>query len=138
MKSMTWRKSSAVGAIGALVVLTGCKTDHLVFTTYTKVGVEVAAVDVQPSHATLGYKRFEGAIIPVDVGRKGDDDAPKTSEDMKKKVASVYAEMDVENGWFKGIDISQVFATGKAATTYIETEFEKIELPEPETPSDPR
>ena len=82
-------------------LLTGCATGQLTFLTYTKVGLDVSTTEQQPTAAVFGYKRFEGAIIPVD----------KTDEEA----ASVYASIDLENHWLCGLDVVQLFATGKAA-----------------------
>ena len=90
----------------AAVLLCGCQSDHLLFSTYTKVGIDIASVGGTPTRATFGYKRFEGAIIPVD---------PNTAKGQAEDVKSVYAAMALTNGWLTGLSIVQVFATGEAA-----------------------
>lgn len=108
--SVERRRSLAATALLSLLAF-GCATDHLVFTTYTKVGIDVSSVDGQPAQAVMGYKRFEGAILPVDVANENQE-AP-----------SVFAGSIVRNGWFS-LDITQVFATGKAAEqAAADTEF---------------
>ncbi|MCR9093060.1 MAG: hypothetical protein NXI30_02475 [bacterium] len=91
----------------ALFSASGCSvsSDSLIFTTYTKVGLDVSATDGTPTEAVFGYKRFEGAIVPVDET----SDEPATH--------SVFAGLCIENSWLGGLDIHQVFATGAAAET---------------------
>jgi hypothetical protein len=60
-------------------------------------------------NGTFGYKRFEGAIIPVDPA--------KVDKDGKPQMASVFAGIAIKNSWLDGLDIAQVFGTGKAAST---------------------
>jgi len=106
------RRWLPVAALAALASVSGCKSNHLIFTTYTKVGLDVSTTDGQPTSALFGYKRFEGAIIPVDVDEQemvGDPEIPKDAR-------SVYAAIDLENSWLQGLKIYQVFATGEAAT----------------------
>ena len=91
---------ACLGLIG-----TGCHNDALVFTTYTKVGLHASATGNTPNNLMFGYKRFEGAIIPVDPTKPESD------------VASVYAAISLTNGWFSGIHLQQVFATGDAAVS---------------------
>jgi hypothetical protein len=79
----------------------GCATGSLAFVTYTKIGLDVSATDSQPTAALFGYKRFEGAIVPVDGG--------------EEEAMSIYAAIDLENHWLCGLDVVQVFATGQAA-----------------------
>ena len=93
-------------AASSVMAITGCKSNDLVFTTYTKVGLHITAVDSTPTSLIFGYKRFEGAIIPVDR-----DKATGKPED----VGSVYAAMAITNAWLKGLSIQQSFATGDAA-----------------------
>lgn len=94
----------------AVVSLTpGCgSTNHLVFTTHTKAGLDITATNGTPSGLMFGYKRFEGAIVPVDT--KG-----ALAAGQEPKMMSIYASLDLNNGWFQGISIFQVFATGRAA-----------------------
>ncbi len=88
-----------------LLAAAGCHNDALVFTTYTKVGLHASATGNTPNNLMFGYKRFEGAIIPVDPTKPESD------------VASVYAAISLTNGWFSGIQLQQVFATGDAAVS---------------------
>jgi len=62
------RRLSTVGVVLLAGLLSGCRTGtHLLFfTTYTKVGLDISAVNGTPTQALFGYKRFEGAIVPVD------------------------------------------------------------------------
>ena len=83
----------------------GCHNDALVFTTYTKVGLHASATGNTPNNLMFGYKRFEGAIIPIDPAN------------TNSEVASVYAAISLTNGWFSGIHLQQVFATGDAAVS---------------------
>ncbi len=43
-----------------------CSNTHLIFATYTKVGLHIGMSNQVPTEAVFAYKRFEGAIIPVD------------------------------------------------------------------------
>ena len=88
------------------LTLCSCANDHLAFTTFTKVGLDISAAESTPTSAMFGYKRFEGALIPVD---------PKDTDIDPGDVHSVYAAIDLNNQWLGGIDIKQVFATGEAA-----------------------
>jgi hypothetical protein len=90
----------------------GCQTDHLVFTTYTKAGLDISATDAQPTQLMLGYKRYEGAIVPVEL--------PKVEDAEEGEAMSVYAAMELNNEWFGGLEIMQIFATGKAAVNAAE------------------
>jgi len=110
-------KSIAIAGTACLtVILAACTTDHLAFTTYTKVGLDISSIEKAPAQMTFGYKRYEGAIVPVGVDnsqvavRNGD---PKTK--LPNDVASVYAEMFIDNSWLRGLTIKQKFATGEAA-----------------------
>lgn len=97
-----------MGACVVMMLLAGCGK-RLLFTTYTKVGLDISTADGQTPNAVFGYKRFEGAIIPVDP-----DKATQATSDQPG-VASVYGAMDLKNEWFGGLRLFQVFATGKAA-----------------------
>lgn len=79
---------------------------NLVFATFTKTGLDISATGGTPTSAMFGYKRFEGAIIPVD---------PETSTGAETDAHSVFAAMELNNDWLSGLDILQVFATGDAA-----------------------
>lgn len=93
-------------AVLVIAACTGCKATHLLFTTYTKVGLEVTATGGQPSSAVFGYKRFEGAIVPVD---------PANKDGAAEDVVSLFSAIDVENNWMSGLDVFQIVATGEAA-----------------------
>ncbi len=90
----------------AALVAAGCGTNTLVFTTYTNLGLDVSAANGTPTKAVLGYKRFEGAIIPVD---------PSKRTATEGDAMSVYAAIDMRNQWLDGLTVLQVFATGDAA-----------------------
>lgn len=98
--------SRAIMASLLSLALTGCANRHLFFSTYTKVGVDVTVEGQIPRQAVFGYKRFEGAIIPVKV------------ESGEPELASVYAGIRLSNTWTKGVQICQVFATGAAAASW--------------------
>lgn len=91
-----------------MVLVTGCAQDKLFFSTYTKFGISASAVGGQPVDLSMGYNRFEGAVIPIEQDEQGGvpDEAP-----------SVFATIDIDNRWFNGITAIQVFATGDAAIT---------------------
>lgn len=91
-----------------LAITAGCASDqHLVFTTSTKFGVDITAADGSTTGLMFGYKRFEGAYVPVDPNHVDDEGNP----DMP----SLLAVLDLENGWLSGVDVFQLFATGTAA-----------------------
>lgn len=90
---------------------TGTQRRPLIFTTSTKVGLDLSATGGVLNNATFGYKRFEGAILPV---------RPENSEDcgsppVPKDAPSVFAAIDLENSWLSGIKLFELFATGQAA-----------------------
>lgn len=89
-----------------LLVTLGCSSNRLIFTTYTKLGIDVSASNGTTTGAMLGYKRFEGALIPVD---------PAKATGEAGDIGSVLAVLDFDNGWFQGMKLFQIFATGKAA-----------------------
>jgi len=61
------RLSTAVVVLLLTGLLSGCRTsNHLLFMTYTKMGLDISTVNGTPTQALFGYKRFEGAIVPVD------------------------------------------------------------------------
>lgn len=92
--------------LATTALLCGCQSNDLVFTTYTKVGLHISAVDSTPTSVNFGYKRFEGAIIPVN---------RETATGKPEEAASLYAGMAVTNSWLRGLYIRQSFATGEAA-----------------------
>ena len=100
------RKLSMFSILLAAIALGGCRSQHLVFTTYTKVGLDVSTTNGQLANGTFGYKRFEGAIIPVD-----ESSTAGNPEDAK----SVFAGIAIRNGWLRGLELRQVFGTGQAA-----------------------
>ena len=107
--SLRWMMT-AIGA-GLLFLVAGCGTRNLLFTTYTTIGLDVSATDAKPTKAMFGFKRFEGAIIPVNPQQEQDNnDGTKKGPD----VASVYAAIDLDNHW-TGLTVCQVFATGQPA-----------------------
>jgi hypothetical protein len=89
-----------------LAALPACQSDRLVFTTYSKIGLDVSSVNGTTAGFMLGYKRFEGALIPVDMS--------KVSH-QPSDLMPVYASLIMRNGWFQGLKVSQFFATGDAA-----------------------
>ncbi len=112
------RRQIAAALAAALAAGTGpgCSTgtgEHLIFTTYTKVGVDISAVNQTPTEAVFGYKRFEGAIVPVDPG-----------DTTKPEAHSVFAGLCARNNWLTGLKIAQVFATGAAAVDIASSEAE--------------
>jgi len=102
--------------VSLLLGLCACASDSLIFTTYTKVGLDISATNQVPTQANFGYKRFEGAIIPVDIENST---AVESTADEESKLPSdaksVYAEVFVKNSWVQGLTIKQRFATGAAA-----------------------
>jgi hypothetical protein len=101
-------------AAGAcLVFLTpACAPRSLIFTTYTTVGLDISATDAKPTKAVLGYKRFEGAIVPV-------DPEARDAAGAEREAMSVYAAVAMSNTWLNGLDLTQAFATGPAAVNAV-------------------
>ena len=101
------KKPLSLGAIAAVcLTTTGCTPRHLVFTTYTRFGVNITAAGDVPTNLAFGYKRFEGVIIPVD---------PANADGTNPALPSVRATLDLTNRWFNGLTLEQTFSTGKAA-----------------------
>lgn len=97
------RMVAEVSVLAAVILFAAGCGSSLIFTTYSKVGLDMSVANGAPAEAVFGYKRFEGAILPVDPSRP-------------KEIGSVFAGMQVDNGWVDGLCIDQVFATGGAAT----------------------
>jgi hypothetical protein len=93
-------------ALLALALLPACQSDRLTFTTYTKFGLDLSATNGTTTGLMFGYKRFEGALIPVDMSKATGAD---------KDLMPVFAAIDLTNSWFGGIKLVQMFATGTAA-----------------------
>lgn len=100
---------AGVRLLAVVLTTTGCANGMLTFATYTKVGVNIAAADGQPTNLSMGYDRYEGALIPVVVD--GDGDKPVVLD----QAPSVFACFGMYNGWFQGLNLAQSFATGDAA-----------------------
>jgi len=101
-----------------LLGLLGCNSGKLFFTTYTKFGLDVSVTNLKPTQAMFGFKRFEGAIIPVEVKKaekEGANGGAESASDEEPEAMSVFAAIEVKNSWIKGLKIRQVFATGPAA-----------------------
>lgn len=99
-------------ALGMIALLCGCQSKQLVFTTYTKTGLSITAIGELPNNFMFGYKRFEGAIIPVD---------PTKATNGSPEMPSVFARIGITNHWWKGVHLSQEFSTGIAAEQVSET-----------------
>lgn len=118
-----------LAAMPLLLVLGGCSSGSLFFSTYTKVGLDMSITDGVPTQAMFGIKRFEGAIIPVkEPDEVSGDEADASSgtgpgssgntnpaTNQEKEAMSVFAAIELENSWISGLKIRQVFATGPAA-----------------------
>lgn len=100
MKRLFW-------ALLVSALLMGCEATHLAQASYTKIGLEVSSTGTQPTSAVFGYKRFEGAFIPVDPGSEDD-------------IMSVLSYSEVENGWTNGLEVYHIFGTGAAATLAVQ------------------
>ena len=113
-------RTRALARLGGLALLTalagGCATDHLIFTTYTKVGLDITVAEGTPTEAVFGYKRFEGAIVPVN------------PEEDTTDLSSIYAGICVENSWIQGLEVGQVFATGTAAENMAESAIDSADV----------
>lgn len=98
--------------------LSGCQMRRLVFATYTKGGLDVTFADTTPGQIVFGYKRFEGAIVPVAITTVDKDDENTENNDDQsndKPMAALFAAVKVDANWADGLKIYQDFATGDAA-----------------------
>lgn len=96
------------------LLVAGCsifKEDHLIMSTYTRIGLHVTSTDGKPTGAQFGYKRFEGAIIPVNP----EDTEVVDGKQQEKDVMSTFSTAQVDNSWIKGLTVRQLFGTGQAA-----------------------
>lgn len=98
-----------LAALGALV-LGGCHSNKLVFTTQTSLGLDISGTGEIPNKASLSYGRFEVAYVP----RKSDNTAQ-----------SIYGgiDADVKFGLPPKYLVKQTFATGQAATNAVSQGF---------------
>ncbi len=101
-------RCTAAVIVAASASLAGCTSKYMTVTTFSKVGIDVTAgpASVVPP-AVVGYKRFEGAIIPVDPAHVTDEASPDAP--------SVFTLFAMRNDWLGGVRIYQAFATGHAA-----------------------
>jgi hypothetical protein len=84
-----------------LLGLAGCSSHSLYFGTDTSTGLKVSGTQAAPTDVSFSYQRTEIAIIPP----KADGGAH-----------SVYGGIDHDYSWSEGYVLTQVFATGAAAT----------------------
>lgn len=116
-------KPLVLGAVGsALVFANGC-TNALVFTTSTVTAIDINAVENGQQTLTVGYKRFEGVVMPV----REDKDTCVTCDHrpVRKRAYSVISALRYDTGGLlpenlggndvNGTHIKSVFATGNAA-----------------------
>ncbi len=106
---MRWRSHVAVVALGIAIVLTSGCTKTMMFSTATKVGLDISQRADQVVDMTLGYDRVEVVSIPV----KPDTDATGTDDTY-----SVLGIFDLRYGNpFAGqpLTLNQFFGTGAAA-----------------------
>jgi len=95
-----------IALIASLLLACACyppSSRMLIFTTYTKLGLDVSVMGGTPGEVVVGYKRFEGAIVPVKEG------------DPQGEAPSVFASLDLKSEWLAGLCIRQAFATGEAS-----------------------
>lgn len=102
----------AVPAVLALCTIASCSGDAqprmLLFTTGTVIGIEASAAEGAEQHFIVGFKRFEGAIVPA---------VPDGKFDPRDEAYSVFATIGFSTGLGKPTEIVQVFGTGRAAET---------------------
>jgi len=108
---MQWKRNelAAILLVAAWLVIcvSGCGR-HLIFTTYTTIGVEVKGVNNVPTALRLAFKRFEGAVVPVDPSERDENG-------NEREMHSVVSGLDFKQSAFR-TQVAQVFATGDAAT----------------------
>lgn len=95
------------GVVILLLPLAGCAR-NLIFSTYTTIGFELKGESEIPTSVRLAYKRFAGAVVPVD-------------PQLDDPAHSVVAIIDAEQSWWR-VRVNQVFATGAAADQAAHTE----------------
>jgi len=127
--------------LAAAILLAGCANPSVVFVTGTSIGIEATAEEGTEQRVVLGYKRFEGAVIPTTYeepvnkknGATNSENATpigegtneslspsngskpeKIKRKLREKPYSVYAALGLDNGFF-ATSVYQVYATGDAA-----------------------
>jgi len=101
----------------ALLVLTGCAAPmptHLIFYQSSILGVDVAtSADSSTVHATMGYDRQTGTIIPKSRVKTLSEDRGAPREEVEAMSVVSRARIKVE--WLAPSEICERFATGYAA-----------------------
>lgn len=104
----------------AALALAGCSTNTVVFTTATRLGVEINSTEPGQQGAHVGYERFEGAIMPMVATDK------EQAESRLDEAYPIYSRHYFHIGSLKpkflggegrGIVVIQAFATGAQSTT---------------------
>ena len=96
-------------------LLTGCATpSHLVFHQSTSIGADAAAnMDTGQVHVAFGYDRQTNTIIPKTKTRREMDDPEGEGEEQE--AMSVVSASEVKIKWLGLHEVTEQFATGKAA-----------------------
>ncbi len=113
--------------IGATLSIAACtnRARPLVFATGTIIGVEATTAEGMEQRFIVGFKRYEGALVPTvyeDKTKNPKTPAPSNPtgastehEKIRSKAYSVFAALDFESKFLERTTIVQVFGTGKAA-----------------------
>ena len=104
------RTATVLMFVPTMLGTTGCISNAVVFSTSTRLGIEISAAEGGQQHALIGYKRFEGVTMPM-----REDQGELISE-----AYSIYAFYKLETGSLllpdlKPIQVDQRFAMGEAA-----------------------
>ncbi len=94
----------------ALVSTAGC-SNALIFATSTLTAIDLNAVENGQQTVTVGYKRFEGVVMPV----RKDKDGPARQHAFSVLAASSYDTGGLQLTNLTGTKVKTVFATGEAA-----------------------
>lgn len=93
-----------------LLTTWGC-SNALVFSTSTLTAIDLNAVENGQQTVTVGYKRFEGVVMPV----RKEKDGPARREAFSVLAASSYDTGGLQLSSLTGTKVKTVFATGEAA-----------------------
>lgn len=112
------KRAAAASALLLLFLATGCANNAVLFTTMTRTGVEISAVDGGKQSAHVGFERFEGVVMPTVYTNTSGETV------TLKQAYPVYAEYEYATGGLtpasatndSALILRQVFATGRAAT----------------------
>ena len=108
---MSRRDAPTLLAGTVLLLLTGCATPtHLIFYQSSILGVDVAtSADSSTVHATMGYDRQTGTIIPKSKVKTG------SGSTEEPEAMAVVSRARIKVHWLRPSEICERFGTGEAA-----------------------